>query len=208
MKKIAILILVYNITNAQEVAIEMSKMNIAYAGLNNSIVVMVAGLGCNEFIVWTDNGIVHQEKNCNYTFSPEKVGIANIYFKRSIKAMDTIACRKIRIKPLPTPSAKFANKSGGNIGLGEFKAQYGLIALLEGFDIDARFNIESYKINVIRGNNVLHSVLNHGGRIEISNQYIIDQVKIGDKIIFENIFVKMPGLEKSQKLNSLIFEIE
>ncbi len=208
MKKIAILILVYNITNAQEVAIEMSKMNIAYAGLDNSIVVMVEGLGCNEFIVCTDNGSIHQGKNCNYTYSPEKVGIVNIYFKRSIKAMDTIACRKIRIKPLPTPSAKYANKSGGNIGIGEFKVQTGLIAPIEGFDIDARFNIESYKINVIRGNNVLHSVLNHGGRIEISNQYIIDQVKIGDKIIFENIFVKMLGLEKSQKLNSLIFEIE
>lgn len=208
MKKIAILILVYNITNAQEVAIEMSKMNIAYAGLDNPMVVMLEGIGCNEFFVCTDNGSIHQGKNCNYTYSPEKVGIANIYFKRSIKAVDTIACRKIRIKPLPTPSAKFANKSGGNIGLGEFKAQSGLIASLEGFDIDARFNIESYKINVIRGNNVLHSVLNHSSRIEVSNQYIIDQVKNGDKIIFENIFVKMPGLEKSQKLNSLIFEIE
>ena len=193
---------------SQNVAIENLKQNIAYPYLDNPMNIIVEGIPCDEIIVSTDNGEVKSKGNCKYIFHPHEVGVASIFIHR-VEQGDTIQIkeRKYRIKPWPIPDASLSGNGSGKMGYGEFKAQQGVSAPSVGFDINARFPIKSFRMQIIKRDGSILSVQNQGGRFEIEAKNLILNIERGDKVLFDKIKILMPGVKVEVNLEDLFFEI-
>ncbi|MFK7771774.1 MAG: GldM family protein [Saprospiraceae bacterium] len=189
---------------SQNVAIENLKQNIAYPYLDNPMNIIVEGIPCEEIFVSTDNGEVKSKRNCQYIFHPHEVGVASIFI-HMIEKGDTIQIkeRKYRVKRWPKPVASLSGNKSGKLGIGEFKAQLGISARIENFDIDARCKVISFELQIIRGKNLIREVINNGGRFEEKTKKIIFKVEKGDRIILDKIMVLMPGSKDKIELDDI-----
>ena len=122
--------------------VSADKMNVFYIGVDNPISVAVAGVSSNDVKVRCDgcslNGsrgkyIATATRPGEVTVNVSGGGLPNTPFK-------------FRVKRIPDPVAKLGNKGDGSMGNGEFKVQQGLIPWLEGFDFDAKCQIQGFTL--------------------------------------------------------------
>jgi hypothetical protein len=59
--------------------------------------------------------------------------------------------RRYRLRRVPDPVAKVGGKSGGRISKNELAIQTGVIAELEDFLFDMKFNVRGFKVTIISG---------------------------------------------------------
>jgi hypothetical protein len=118
------------------------------------------------------------------------------------------AKKAFRVKRIPDPLAKLGNKLSGGISSGEFKAQVGIIPRLEGFDFDAKCNIEGYRLVRSPKREDPKVAENRGGRYGADAQALVNLAKAGDRFYFENVKCKCPGDKGSREINGLNFVIQ
>jgi hypothetical protein len=190
----------------QQVAIMADKMNIAYLGLNNPLTIVAANYPCDEISVTTDNGSIRKNEDCGYDFYPAKAGIANILVFN--KGKEEIGAQKYRIKYLPAPTGRVAGKTGGSVGLAEFKAQIGIAAYLDGFDFQAHFAVSGFKIGVYRAANLIYDHLNKGARFDSSTRSFFQTLQINDRVLFSDVRCACPDNRVHQMADMEFIMIE
>lgn len=194
---------------SQKVAIENLKQNIAYPYLDNPMNIIVEEIPCDEIYVSTNNGEMKSKGNCEYIFHPDEVGMASIFIYK-IEKGDTIQIeeRKYRVKRWPISKARIGRINSGKIGLTEFKVQRGVIVPVENFDISANYKVVSYRLQIVRGQDLIGEEVNIGGKFEEKTKKLILKTERGDRIIVDEIKILTPGSKEKIEIEDIDIKIK
>jgi len=187
-------------------SIQLDKMNVFYIGVENPISVSAAGVSSNELkVTGAGSGIqLRSTGPGKYIVTATQPGEAKITLSGGGLAATSF---DYRVKRIPNPAAKVANKQGGQMSPGEMKVQPGMVAVLEGFDFDAKCSIESYRMIRTRRGDDPALTNNTGAAFGPQAKQILNDARPGDQYLFTDVKGKCPGDATSRDLNTLVFTI-
>lgn len=185
--------------------VSADKMNVFYVGVDNPITVAAAGVSSNDLKVNVSNGTAKNSGKGAYDVRVTNVG-GTCTVTLSGGGL-TASSFPFRIKRIPSPQAYIANSMGGAVGNGTFKAQRGIEPRLEGFEFDAKCQIQGFVMKYIARRQDPQQVTNPGGTFNPTAKDLINQAKPGDIYTFDNVKAICPGDAVSRTINSLSFNI-
>ncbi len=188
------------------VAVSADKMNVFYMGVDNPISVAAAGVSSNSLRVSASGaGATISGSGKSYTVRVASQGECNVTV--SSPDMASPATFKFRAKRIPDPIPTVGGKKASAMGNGEFKANEGVIAILENFDFDAKCQIVGFNLVRMGKREDPINKPNAGGRFSPEVQRLVDLAKPGDGYLFTEIKAKCPGDAASRDLGSLGIQI-
>jgi len=189
------------------VNVSADKMNVFYIGVDNPISIAAAGVSSNDVAVsGAGGGITLSGSGSTRVVKVNAQGEATITISDK-KANKKLGDFKFRVKRIPDPVVKLANKTGGTLGTGEMKAQLGLIPMLENFDFEAKCEIQSYILYYTKKRSDPVEIKGSGGRFADQAANAIKAAAIGDQYQFVDVKAKCPGDTAGRTVNSLAFTI-
>jgi len=190
----------------QQVALHATKMNVLYTGVENPLDLEVIGLNPEDIRVSISGGggSIKKISDTQYMVTVSQPGDTRI----NISADGFTKTFEFRVKRLPDPVVRLGNTSGGEIGIGEFKAQAGLNAFLDNFDFDVRAEVVGFNLIQIARRQDPVEATNSGARFNDRAKMLIQNAKPGDVYLFTNVKVRLPGDAASRTVNSLAFKIK
>jgi hypothetical protein len=203
-----LLFLVFStLIKAQHVVVANLKLNVVYIGINNPLEIAIFDYSADDIIVSVENGIIKGE-NGIYNWKPEKPGLAIITVKINQNGIEkTFEKVKYRVKRIPDPITRVGNHDSGCLGPSDFKAQKGIIAWIDNFDIDAKAKVKNYDVFFVRVGKDPIRIKNYGAKFNEEVLKLINSLKAGDTVYIENVYALNPGDKIPRKINSLVFRI-
>lgn len=188
-------------------SMQLDKMNVFYIGVDNPITVSAAGYSLEDVSIAVPGAtITPGATRGQYTIrvtTPGKV-MADINAKTAT-GMKRVGGLEVRVKFIPDPVAKIANKTGGGMQTNIFKQQLGVLAVLDGFDFEARFKVTAFDFSVLpkRGDligpyHVSNALFSSSKEVEAAR----NRLKPGDKVFIEEIRGVGPD-GRSRALNTI-----
>ncbi len=192
----------------RSVAVSADKMNVFYMGVENPVTVSAAGISSNELKVSATGCDIRRVNGPNYVVTGQRPGEAVI----SVSGGGLSDTKKFRVLRIPTPVAKLGGRLlAGSINAGEFKAQEGMIAVLdETFVFDAKCQIQGFKMTKkAKGSiDIGAELVNAGGRYNAQIGGITAGAKAGDVYYFDDVKALCPGDATGRNLGGLFFNIK
>lgn len=190
----------------RSVTVSADKMNVFYMGVENPISVAASGVSTNSLRVSGRGGV---------SLQPNGLGKFIVTADNPTNDAEVVVTGddlpatafKFRVKRIPDPVAKLGSSTGGDIGNGEFKAQAGLLSVLENFDFDARCVIQGFNLIYAAPRQDPKEISNPGATFGAEARAEINKAKPGDRYFFDNVRAKCPGDSGTRKINSLVFRI-
>jgi len=93
------------------------------------------------------------------------------------------------------------------MGNGEFKAQGGVSAILEGFDFDAKCDIVGFEVTYLPKRQDAITAQNSGARWNSQVQDYINKAKPGDAYFFDDVKCKCPGDPAARNIGQIAYKI-
>ena len=188
------------------VTVSADKMNVFYIGVDNPISVAAAGYSTNDISVSLSGGGGKARKtgSNNYMVNVTQPGDCRVIIRENGRQ---ISSSPFRVKRIPNPEARLGNKNGGAIGSGEFKAQRGVLAILEGFDFDARCDINRFELVYVAPRQDAVLAQNSGPVYNAKTARLTARAKPGDTYYFRDVRAKCPGDQTTRKINDMVFNI-
>ncbi|MEI2695417.1 MAG: GldM family protein [Saprospiraceae bacterium] len=183
------------------------KMNVFYIGVDNPVAISAAGIPSNQLTVSASGGGINMNKQGGgkYIATVSTPGEATITLSGGgLQATGF----KFRVKRIPTPIPMLSDKRGGAMPNGVFKAQQGVIPVLEGFEFDAKCTIQGYNLVRVAPRQDAQIVANTGGRFSPQASALINAAKPGDRYLFELIKGRCPGDAAARDLGDMSFQIK
>lgn len=147
----------YNV-GEPNVVVSPTAMNVMYKGILNPIDVSVPGVDPSKIKIRVVNGTVSTQKvknskgvnfRGNWAVNPGAVG-QNVQVIVSVTdesgKSNTFAPIEFRVKPVPAPTAVFAQKNTGTVAKNTAAAQTGVYAFLPDFEFDLVYKITSFTV--------------------------------------------------------------
>lgn len=196
-------------------SLQLDKMNVMYIGVPNPVTISASGYNLND-VTWNMPGAkITSTGPGKYDVIVEKPDYKGVEYVVSAKdkmgRVVTVATGKIRIKNIPSPIVKLGNVEGaGMMGTGELRAQQGLAAVLENFDFDYRYTVTGYNVSLLqKGSDVADPARGTGPMFSDNSSVreLLSKARPGDRLIFENIRVKGPGVPERPAKSSLTITI-
>lgn len=183
------------------------KMNVFYIGVENPVAISAAGVPSAQLKVdASGGGITLAKKEAGkYTATVTNPGEANITLSGGGLQPTTF---KFRVKRIPTPIPMLSDKRGGAMPNGVFKAQQGVIPVLENFDFEAKCQIQSFNLVYVAPRQDAKIEINSGGRFAPNTAALIQKAKPGDRYLFEQIKGRCPGDPAPRDLGDMSFQIK
>ena len=118
--------------------------------------------------------------------------------------------KKFLIKRITAVSrlGKFKSNDEEKVSVGEFKAQFGIVALVECCGFDAKCKVIDYEIIRVSNNEKTKFIQNSGENFARETRKLIDEAVSGNIYIFRKIKAQCPGKENIQRLEDILIEIE
>lgn len=187
------------------VAIQVDQCNQLYAGVDNSITVLVKQENAVSLDQVTAGGCTITGKDGHFIVKPKSPGELSL----TIKTAKGDASFKYRVVPVGPVEALLGAqyRDGSQLGNGEFKAQGGIAASVNCCGFDARCEVVSYTIMRISKDNKVEKAENTGARYGNSAQNIVQNATSGDLYVFSRILAKCPGDTAPRMLKSVIIDI-
>lgn len=193
-------------------SIQLDKMNVFYIGVPNPITITAAGYSVEDVSLTVPNADLTPTGKGKYDVkvsTPGKV-LATIMAKTASGMKQVGQPMEIRVKTIPDPVAKVGGKTGGPVPVNVFKAQSGVVALLENFDFDAKFKVLSYDFSYLPKKGDYQPLGSVKGALFSNNQavdrYIRDIARMGDKVFIENIKAVGPD-GRTRNLNQIVLSL-
>jgi gliding motility-associated protein GldM len=189
-------------------SLQLDAMNVMYIGVDNPITLSASGYNIEDVklgMPWAELKAIGKGK---YTARVNKTGKFNytITASRGGAAGSNVGAGEIRVKTIPDPTAKVANKMGGLIATNIAKAQEGVIAKVDGFDFDAPFKVTAYRFVYLPKVGDPIPVEVTGNAFNSEARQLITRSKPGDRWLFEN--VRAVGPDKTVRpINSIILTL-
>jgi gliding motility-associated protein GldM len=188
----------------RSVAISASKMNVFYIGVDNPVEVSAAGVASNKVKVSMDGGTITRNGDGTYTVRATK---PSKDAKVNVSAPGMTASKTFRVKKIPDPIPKLSDKRGGVMSPGAFKAQPGVLPILENFDFEARCQILGYRMVRVAPRSDAEVNANNGGKYNAGSIALKAKARPGDRYFFEDIKCKCPGDVGPRDLGGMNFII-
>ncbi len=191
--------------------VSADKMNVFYIGVPNPISISAAGVNSNSLKVSAGGGggaSLKKVNNSQYTVTVTKPAPLGQECEIRVSADGLNKKAKFRVKRIPDPVAKLGKSSSGAMGNGEFKAQAGVLAILENFDFDAKCQISGFIVTRQAKRADPVDKANRGPRYSGDTKALIMRAKPGDVYYFDNVKAKCPGDPAGRKINSMVFKIK
>lgn len=182
----------YTVGEPTGLAISADDVAVLYTGLKNHISVN-AGVGAEKVHVSVDNGTVSNGERAGvYIIEPARAGQpANV--KVVVDGKGTTN-KQFRVKQVPDPVGVVGVNKGGRMRVNEFKAQFGVSALLENFVFEGvKFNVTGYTIVCNGAGFPQLRFENVNGASFDPVRSLIEQCKPGTTVVIDNIKAAGPG---------------
>ncbi len=179
-------------------------------GIDNPLTIAVSSYAPEQVQISIDNGTFTGEKG-EYIWNPVTPGKAQIMVTLTENDGNTRTLETInfRVKRVPDPIAKLGKiYQQTAIKAATFMAQSGIVAALDNFDFDAKCTVTGFTMTLVPLRADPIEVINKGGRFSAAARRLVNRVKAGDTVYFDNIKCKCPGDTAPRKLNSLVFKIK
>ncbi|MCW5906642.1 MAG: gliding motility protein GldM [Chitinophagales bacterium] len=193
---------------AKAVVVSPTKMNVLYIGVDNPMKISVPGVGQNDVTANLDGaGTLTKNPDGSYTAKVTAVGKCKIAVAAKIDGkVQSMGEEEFRIKRIPDPVPTLGGKlRGGNTQPGSIKAQSGVVALLENFDFEARFDVVSFQM-VFSSKGEIFKAEAQGPLLNAQMKSFLDRAKPKDIIFIDEIKVVGPD-KQPRKLGQIAFTI-
>lgn len=161
---------------------EAMKMNVVYAQMENPVWIGNGQRG--DSVAVTNAQIVKQDYN-KFILIPD-----TLYGQKSVLTLwskgKPLLVKEFRIKHMPIPVIRFSGYSGGVVPLAVVKQAMGLHCLLENFDFDCKFTINSYSITHIRNEHRNKTITKSAFLGSLARGWV-EFAKTGDVFLFSDI---------------------
>jgi gliding motility-associated protein GldM len=198
-----------------QASISLDKMNVFYVGVDNPITISASGIPAGSISPVTENCTLTKTGGVNqYIVRPTKAGT-----KAKISLVGTLADGskktfdpfEYRVKNIPDPYPVIAGKRGGQACANELRVQQAVFAKLDAFDFDVKFEVVSFDVFYTpkRGEpleGTSKSFYLNGPNADPSVRSVMDALKPGGKLYFDNIRVKMPD-GRIRNIGSVVYVI-
>ncbi len=193
----------------RSVAISASKMNVFYIGVDNPVEISAAGVASNQVNVSMTGGDGTIKKNSDgtYTVNVKKPTKKDNDASVNVSAPGMTASKAFRVKRIPDPIPKLSKSRGGVMSPGEFKAQPGVLPVLENFDFNTKCTIKGYRLVRVAPRSDAEVRPNAGGKYVPNAKALIAKAKPGDRYFFEDIKCQCPGDAGPRDLGGMNFII-
>lgn len=188
----------------RSVAISASKMNVFYIGVDNPVEISAAGVNSEHVKVSMDGGTITRNSDGTYTV---RATVPSNNAKVNVSADGLNASKGFRVKRIPDPVPKLSKKRGGVMSPGEFKAQPGVLPVLENFDFDTKCAIKGFRLVRVAPRSDAEVRPNRGGKYNPDAKTLISKAKPGDRYFFEDIKCECPGDKGPRDLGGMNFMI-
>lgn len=192
----------------QQFTVSADKMNVLYIGILNPITPMVENVACKDLIVETNNGtLTKADEPCQYQAVPDRPGITNISLYKKVNGhKQLIGTREFRTKRIPDPLASVAGRSGGAVSGRLLKIQIGVVLRIDGFDFAGGFQVNSFKVAVVRNQNVIFEKDCTGARFDDETIRMLQTIKAGD--LFNCTNIQFSGMGHNNTLLNQSIELK
>ncbi len=174
--------------------VSADKMNVFYIGVDNPVSASIAGIRNDLVKVSMTGGTINKGSGAGkYTVRVSSPGKATVRVSGPKATGGTYeGSAEFRAKRIPDPVPMIGKKKGGGMKSGEFRAQQGLIAVLEDFDFDAKFKVLGYEVTMAEPNKDLRILTNQGSRFAGGVRGLVDSAKPNTIYYFDKIKAKGP----------------
>ncbi len=158
-----ILMLITNIMNAhaQPFAISSLLHNSFYAGMSNSLNVVVSGRPCREIFLTADSGAIEQQTPdypCQFVLTPYNPGRIQVTV-HAIRKKDTVTIGTATFisKNPPEPAVFIDRVKDGYLKKNRLIPQIGPTAEVRGLECSPRYVIQTFTVVLLRENKIIFS---------------------------------------------------
>ena len=186
-------------------AMMLDKMNVVYIGVENPITISSGAGDEKTAVVPTGGGLTLAKSGPGKYIAKATTPDLKANIAVSVKGGKTTNF-PLRVKRIPDPVPTLGGKlRGGNAQPGTIKAQTGIVPLLENFDFEARFNVESYRM-VLASKGEIYPVEGQGPTFSPQALALLNRAKPKDIIYIEEIKVRGPD-GSPRKIGQIVFTI-
>lgn len=186
-------------------SISADDVEVLYVDLQNHISIN-AGVGAEKVHVSSDNGTIKNgDKPGVYIAEPARAGTpANITISIDGKGTQV---KTFKVRSVPDPVAEVGVSKGGRMKVNEFKAQFGVNAILENFIFQGvKFSVTGYTIVLTgAGFSQLKFADVKGDSFDPIRSDMIEKVQPGTTVTIDNIKASGPG--GSRLLPPIVFNL-
>lgn len=191
-----------------QATVAASKMNVLYVGVPNPMEISAPGVPADE-ISPSASGISFRPDTKKGAF----IATATVENPKGteivVKKKDGTVLGKsvFRVKRLPDPVASILGQKEGLVSKGKLSAASFLKAEMENFDFDTKVDVVSFKMTVSMGGDLQELNQNSGATLTAQMKNLLNSVRVGNRIYFEDIKVKMPD-GSVRKVPSIILKVQ
>ncbi|HRW62726.1 MAG TPA: GldM family protein [Bacteroidales bacterium] len=183
-------------------AVELTKMNVVYIGVDNPLKIAVSGYECSDLNVTITNGSIKGEKG-EYIINPRRPGnmVLSVYANGKL-----VNETSFRVKYVPNPILMVAGLTGGDITKNHLLSANVVKVRLPDFDFDLSFKIKSFLVSATGRDGSYVEARSDSEQISDTQKEIIKNAEVGARINFEDISVIGPD-GRIVKLSPVVFQI-
>jgi GldM C-terminal domain len=199
---------IYQVVFSQNVtAISPDKLNVLYIGIDNPFTIAMEKVPADKLnVTISEGGTIKKIANGSYIVNVNRPGKLTIY----VEGQGVKQQKEFRVRPIPEPTTviNIHNSKGGILTIGEIKGATGLMALINGFDMDTNCVIHNYKIVIKHLNGETELYSNKGGLFGKNLLKAFNTAKTGDTITFSEVYTYCPSFEEPRNLQGISFVIK
>jgi gliding motility-associated protein GldM len=186
--------------------ISPTKMNVLYIGVDNPLAISVSGVPSERITASISQGTL-SKSGAEYIAKPTTVGNATVSISANVDGQTRKMGEMLfRVKTVPDPVGKVAGKIGGKIDKATLVAQVAVLAALDNFEFDLRFEVTSFTVSAVIGQ-FTQTQAATGARITDAQKQILNRLNRGGKVYFEDIKARGPD-GRTRDLPTISFTIE
>ncbi len=186
------------------VVVSPTKMNVFYLGVDNPVDISVAGVTPDKINPAMTNGSISSRPP--YVVRPKRPGRAWVVVRAEVDGqMREVGRKEFRVKIVPDPVAKVADRTSGQIDKNLLLAQLGVIAEMENFEFDLKFTVTEFTVSSVV-NGFVRDATARGNRFTDEQKNLIRTLGKGSRIYIQDI--KAVGPDGSQRpLPTIMFQL-
>ena len=186
--------------------ISPTKMNVLYIGVENPLAISVSGAPGESIRATITQGTLQKAGN-EWIAKPTTVGNATVTVTATVDGQTKeMGKMPFRVKTVPDPVGKVAGKIGGKIDKPTLVAQVAVLATLDQFEFDMRFEVTSFTVSATIGQ-FTQTYPATGARITDQQKQLLNRLTKGGKVYFEDIKARGPD-GRTRDLPTISFTIE
>ena len=176
-----------------------TSMNVFYRGLENPVKISVAGVSSDKLKVSISGG--HKLKPLSdgtyivqTTNNSSKTATISVKAEMADGSIKNMGGEEFRLKKIPDPVAQWSGRKSKNTTISKKDAQgfNPLVARMENFEFTVKSFVTSFTLRVTKDGTFMEEKSN-SAQLTDRMKTILNKVRRGDFVYFEDIMVSMPG---------------